>query len=364
MSLQEYKCPRCGGAVEFDSALQKMKCQFCDSVYTVEELEGKEEAAAAPEQDSMSWDVSAGSQWQNGEAESLRSYVCKSCGGEIVCDATTAASSCPFCGNPVVMNAQFTGALRPNIIIPFKKNRDDAKNAYKKHIRNKRLLPRAFKDENHIDEIKGIYVPFWLFDAVADGSASYEATRTRCWQDSSYDYTETSIFQVQRDGRAAFAAIPVDGSAKMPDDLMESIEPYNVSDAVDFKTAYLAGYLADRYDADAAQSVDKANARVKKSMEELLKTAVSGYDTVELEHSAVRVNNGTSKYVLYPVWLLNTTYRGKQYTFAMNGQTGKFVGDLPIDKALEKKILALVMACSALGIYAAAWLIHIIMYLI
>lgn len=366
MSLQEYKCPCCGGALEFDSALQKMKCPFCDSVYTVEELEAQQQqqAPAAPEQDDIRWDVNAGTAWESGEAESLRSYVCRSCGGEIIGDATTAATTCPFCGNRVVMNEQFTGTLRPDRIIPFKKSKEDAKEAYKRHIRNKRLLPKAFKDENHIDEIKGIYVPFWLFDAVADGSVSFEATRTRTWSDTSYNYTETSVYRVRRDGRAAFAAIPVDGSAKMPDELMESIEPYNTAEAVDFKTAYLAGYMADRYDVDAAQSVSRANERVKKSVEELFQTTVGGYDTVRAEGSAVRVQNGTAKYALYPVWLLNTTWEGKQYTFAMNGQTGKIVGDLPTDKKLYKKIVTLTMAGSALGIYAAAWIVHILAYLI
>lgn len=361
MSLQEYKCPNCGGALEFDSDIQKLRCPFCKSEYSADEFEEKIEA---PEQDDISWNIKAGSQWENGEAESLRSYVCKSCGGEIIGDATTAAASCPFCGNPVVMNAQFKGALRPNLIIPFKKNKEDAKNAYKGHIKNKRLLPRAFKDENHIDEIKGIYVPFWLFNAAAEGAVNYEATKTRRWSDTSYNYTETSVFQVRRCGRADFAAIPVDGSNKMPDALMESIEPYNASDAVEFKTAYLAGYLADRYDVDAGQSVERANARVKKSVEELFKTTVSGYETVRAQSSAVRVNNGTAQYALYPVWLLNTTYQGKRYTFAMNGQTGKFVGDLPIDEKRFKKIRALVMAGTTLGIYAVAWLIHVLMYLI
>ena len=363
MSLLEYKCPRCGGAVEFDSDKQKMKCPFCESVYTVDELEAKQEAPGAPTQDDISWDVNAGGQWESGEEESLRSYVCNSCGGEIISDATTAASACPFCGNPVVMKEQFTGTLRPDLIIPFQKSREDAKQAYKGYIKEKSLLPKAFRDENHIDEIKGVYVPFWLFDAVADGAVSYEATKTRTWEDDSFQYTETAVFRVQREGRASFVGIPVDGSQKMPDALMESIEPYDLSQAVDFKTAYLAGYLADRYDVDAGQSVDRANARVKQSVEDLFRTTVSGYDTVRAENSAVRTHNGKAKYALYPVWLLNTTYQGKRYTFAMNGQTGKFIGDLPMDQKRYKKRLALVMAGSTLGAYALAWLAHILMYL-
>lgn len=360
--LQEYKCPHCGGALEFDSDLQKMKCPFCDSKFSVDEIEKAEQSAEAPTADELNWTINVESQWQSGETNGLKVYTCKSCGGEIVADETTAASQCPFCGNQVVMSGQFSGSLRPNLIIPFKKNKDDAKRAYKKHIEKKRLLPKAFKDENHIDEIKGIYVPFWLFDAQVGGSVTYEATKIRTWRNSNCEYTETSYYDVLRNGRADFSAIPVDGSKKMPDDLMESIEPYDISDAVDFQTSYLAGYLADRYDVDANQSVDRANARVKRSVEELFKQTVSGYNTVTAKSSFVQIGNGTAKYALYPVWLLNTTYKGKKYTFAMNGQTGKFVGNLPFEKNRLRKINALVMLGSVLGVYSLAWLIDVILY--
>ena len=360
--LQEYKCPRCGGALEFDSDAQKMKCPFCDSKFSVEEIEKAEQSAEAPTADEMNWTINAGNEWQSWETDGLKSYCCNSCGGEIVADETTAASECPFCGNQVVMTGQLSGTLRPDIIIPFKKDKEDAKQAYKKHIENKRLLPKEFKNKNHIDEIKGVYVPFWLFDAHANGSVTYEATKVRTWRNLNCEYTETSYYDVLRNGRADFSAIPVDGSKKMPDDLMESIEPYNISEAVDFQTAYLAGYLADRYDVDANQSVDRANARVKKSVEELFKQTVSGYNTVTAKGSFVQVGNGTAKYALYPVWLLNTTYKGKKYTFAMNGQTGKFVGNLPFEKNRLRKIKALVMLGSALGVYGIAWLIDAILY--
>lgn len=361
--IQEYKCPKCGGALEFNSDTQKMKCPFCDSEFTVEEVENAAQSDALQKEDNINWTINAGSEWQSGETDNLKTYVCKSCGGEIVGDGTTAASECPFCGNPVVMTGQFSGSLRPDIIIPFKKSKEDAKSAYKKHIQKKKLLPKEFKDENHIDDIKGIYVPFWLFDAKAFGSVKYEATKIRIWSDSDREYTETSYFDVRREGSADFTAIPVDGSQKMPDDLIESIEPYNISDGVDFKTAYLSGFLADRYDVDANQSIERANTRVKKSVEELFRETInSDYTSITPRGSYVNVNNGTARYALYPVWLLNTTFKGKKYIFAMNGQTGKFVGDLPVDRSRLNKIMALTMLGTSLGVYGLATLIHIITY--
>ena len=323
----------------------------------MEALKGYDTALQNESADDMQWQTDAGTEWKEGEADQLRSYVCQSCGGEIVCDATTAATACPFCGNPVVLMGQVSGALRPDYVIPFKLDKAAAKAGLTKHLSKKRLLPKVFKNQNHIDEIKGVYVPFWLFDADAQANIRYRATRIHTWSDSDYDYTETSYFAVQRGGSIGFMHVPVDGSAKMPDDLMESIEPYNFSDAVDFQTAYLAGYLADKYDVTAEQSVARANERVKRSTESAFASTVQGYSSVVPEHSSIQLSNGKAKYALYPVWLLNTTWNGKKYTFAMNGQTGKFVGNLPVDKAAAARwTLGLFALFTAIS-YGAVWLL-------
>lgn len=310
--------------------------------------------------DDMQWESTAGNEWESGETDGLRTYVCKSCGGEIVGDETTGATSCPFCGNPVVMMGQFSGALKPDYVIPFKLDKKAAKEALKKHYQGKRLLPKVFKDANHIDEIKGIYVPFWLFDADANADIRYKATRTSHWSDSDYNYTKTDYYSIWRSGSLGFCGVPVDGSSKIENDLMESIEPFDFSQAVDFQTAYLAGYLADKYDVDAEQSIVRANERIKTSTEQAFQSTVQGYVTVIPEYSGVRLFNTNAKYALYPVWILNTSWNGKQYTFAMNGQTGKLVGDLPLDKsALMKWRIALT------GIVgAAAFLISYLLWLL
>ncbi|MBQ7715318.1 MAG: hypothetical protein IJT70_05555 [Clostridia bacterium] len=338
-SQLEYKCPCCGGAIAFDSTLQKMKCPFCDTEFDVETLLAYDEELSHDAPDEMNWDVEAGSEWAPGETDGMRVYACKSCGGEIVGDATLAATSCPYCGNPVVLMGQFTGQLKPDFIIPFKLDKKAAKEGLMKHLEGKRLLPKIFKDENHIDEIKGIYVPFWLFDASSDATIRYKGTRVRSWSDSKFIYTETSFYSLIRGGSVEFSRVPVDGSSKMEDDLMESIEPFDFSEAVDFQTAYLAGYLADKYDVSADDSLSRVNARVKQSTEEAFASTVIGYTGVFPENSNINLSNGKAKYALYPVWILNTTWNGENYRFAMNGQTGKFVGNLPTDKGAFKRWL-------------------------
>ncbi|MDD7026875.1 MAG: hypothetical protein PUI46_07295 [Lachnospiraceae bacterium] len=358
--LQEYKCPCCGGAIAFDSTLQKMKCPFCDTEFEMEALAAYDSELQQEQADDMTWETSAGTQWQDGETDGFKTYVCKSCGGEIVGDENTAATSCPFCGNPVVMMGQFAGALKPDYVIPFKLDKKAAKAALNRHYQGKRLLPKVFKDQNHIDEIKGIYVPFWLFDADAKASIRYKGTRVRAWSDSDYDYTETSYYSIVRGGDVGFERVPVDGSTKMADDLMESIEPFDFSGAVDFQTAYLAGYLADKYDVDAGQSIERANQRIKKSTEDTFAATVKGYTTVMPEFTNIRLQNGKAKYALYPVWLLNTTWQGHNYTFAMNGQTGKFVGDMPMDKGAFMRWLLGLWSITSVAVFVISCLMWLL----
>lgn len=365
MELLEYKCPCCGGAIQFDSNLQKMKCPYCDTEFDVETLRQYDESLKGDTGDDFNWktDGKEQSEWTGADADGMCSFICNSCGGEIIGDANTAATSCPFCGNPVVMKGRLSGALKPDLVIPFKLDKEAAKEGLKKHLSGKKLLPDVFSEKNHIDEIKGIYVPFWLFDAEADADMRYRATRVRTWADSRFFYTETQFFSVERGGMLDFADVPADGSSKLADDLMESIEPYDMTQAVDFQTAYLAGYLADKYDVNADSCVERTNARVRKSTEQAFAATVNGYVTVVPEYSSIRLNKNRVKYALLPVWLLNTTWNGNRYTFAMNGQTGKFVGNLPADDAKKWKyfgIYAGIGAAVAFALGALAWLVNLI----
>lgn len=358
--LQQYKCPCCDGAIEFDSNLQKMKCPYCGSEFEMETLQAYDAELNAMPEENMTWDTTAGSQWQDEESQGLRTYCCNSCGGQIVGDETLAATECPFCGNPVVMMEQFAGMLKPDLVIPFKVDKKAAMEALKNHYKGKVLLPKVFKNENHIKEVKGLYVPVWLFDTDADAHVRYRATRTRVWSDSEYNYTETAYYSVTRAGGIGFANVPVDGSTKMDDAMMESIEPYHMEDAVDFQTAYLAGFLADKYDVDAEASIARANERIRKSTEDAFAATVQGYTTVEPTNSIINLKNGCARYALYPVWILNTQWKGQKFTFGVNGQTGKVAGDLPMDKGLFWKWFMGVSAGVAAAVLALSYLLWIL----
>ena len=166
--IQEFKCPGCGAMLEFNASQQNLKCPYCDTEIAVNQVQVTES-----ETQTNLWEPMSAGEWKEGETEGMRVYACRSCGGEIIADESTGAANCPYCGNQVVMKEQFSGDLRPDYIIPFKHDKNAAKAAYRKHLEGKKFLPPYFKSNAHIDEIKGIYVPFWLFDADVEMDVTY-----------------------------------------------------------------------------------------------------------------------------------------------------------------------------------------------
>ena len=268
--ITNYQCPACTGPLHFAGASGKLECEYCGASYEVAEIEAmyaeKEKQAAeaqqaAEEQRSQqgaagdgAWDTSGLQGDWGTDTDSMRAYSCPSCGAELICDETTAATSCPYCGNPTVVPGQFSGQLKPDYIIPFKLSKEDAVKALKAHYKGKFFLPKSFMAENHVQEIQGLYVPFWMFDGEAQGQTRYAATRSTTYRSGDYEVTETEHYDIYRSGSIGFEKVPVDASSKMPDDHMDSIEPFDYGELKPFSTAYLPGFLADKFDVTVEES--------------------------------------------------------------------------------------------------------------
>ena len=348
IQVTNYQCPACTGPLHFSGETGMLECDYCGSSYDVAEIEAlyaqKDEKAERAAADGDDWDTSGMSSDWGDEANGIKAYTCPSCGAELLCEETTAATSCPYCGNPTVVPGQFSGMLKPDYILPFKLGKQDAINALKRHYRKKPLLPSTFSKANHLQEIKGVYVPFWMFDGSAEGSVRFHATQSYTHTSGDYEITTTDHYDVRRSGSISFSQIPVDASSKMPDDYMDSIEPYDYDDLKPFSSAYLPGYLADKYDVSVEDSRARADRRCKGSFVAAMEGTVEGYTSCSVREKNIRLKRGKVQYALMPVWILNTKWEGKDYLFAMNGQTGKLVGNLPVSK---KRALGLFSAIAA-----------------
>ena len=336
--INNYQCTACTGPLHFNGKSGKLECEYCGSAYEVAEIEklyAEQEARAKAEYANA---AAGGNGWNaeqeawGDEANGFKSYSCPSCGAELICDETTAATSCPYCGNPTVVPGQFGETIKPDMIIPFMVNKEEAEKGLHNHYKGKKLLPKSFISNNKVEEITGVYVPFWLFNGSATGDVSYKATKSNSERRGDDEIIYTKHYDVQRAGSVEFEKVPVDASSKVPSKHMDSIEPFEYGDLKDFSTAYLPGFLADKYDISVEDSASRADVRFENSMLEELRNTVTGYDTVAVENKNVKLSRGDVKYALFPVWMLSTKWNNETYTFAMNGQTSKMVGDLPVDK--------------------------------
>lgn len=289
-------------------------------------------------------DYLANAKWSDADADNMRAYNCPSCGAQLMVDQVTAVTSCPYCGNNTVVPGQLSDVLKPDYVIPFKLDKNDAIAALKNYYQGKVLLPNAFTEENHIEEIQGVYVPFWLYSGSGEGEVVMNGRNIRTWSDSKNMYTETDHYLLTRAGSMQFHHVPVDGSTKMPDAHMDAIEPFDYSELVPFSVAYLPGYLTDRYDQDAKMCAQRATSRVDNTVEAELQATASGYMEIDVASAKSELKIEKVAYALLPVWMLHTKWNGQDYLFAMNGQTGNLVGDLPIDngKLVRRFLLFLI----------------------
>src|SRR5690606_31706922 len=155
-------------------------------------------------------------------------------------------------------------------------------------------------------------------------------TKVRVYESGDYIYTETRYYDVFRDINLDYVKVPVDASKKMNDELMDKLEPYDYSRLKEFKMPYLAGFLAEKYDYSDEELAGRAEAKVAPYIESYLSSTFAGYNSVSYQMKSIDMKKIKSQYVLLPVWMFSYDYKGKQYIFAMNGQTGKIVGKPPL----------------------------------
>lgn len=330
MDVVQMKCPNCGGSVVFDPKTQMHVCEYCQSEFTAEEMQQN-----SGEQDNV-FVPSSEEQAEFNNHTNL--YICDSCGAEIIADDNTAATFCYYCHSPVTLKGRLSGECRPEMIIPFKHTREQAMLNYKEWCKKKWFLPRDYTSFSTLEKITGIYVPFWLADCKVDARLDANAKIIHTYTSGDYNVTRTKHFKVGRAARIEYDGVPADGSKKIEDALMDAIEPFDYTKFEPFSMSYLSGFFADKYDVSKEEVLPNIRNRISSSAENILRDSIVGYTSVVPEFKNVRLIRTNWHYAMLPVWFMNYQYKGKDYEFAMNGQTGKIEGYLPVS---VPKVIAL-----------------------
>ena len=336
-----FKCPCCGAKLVWKGSNQEMTCEYCDATFSMEQIKAAEESEQETGKgNDMAWASSEQAMIKD-ENGKVSGYLCPSCGAQMVADEKTAATECPYCGNQAIIPQSFEGMYRPELVIPFVVEKDKAQETLSEFVKGKKLLPDSFTKNNRIEKISGLYVPFWLYSCHAAGSVAFEGIKEERWEDDNYIYEKSDTYKVIRRGEMDFERIPADASTQMDDATMDSLEPYDMSKAVKYDAAYFSGYLADRYDVEEKEARPRADERVINTFKNKMRDAVTEYDTVTEKDESIKLSEARAEYAMLPVWMMTTEFEGEKYTFGINGQSGKMVGSLPIDKGKYYKYLVL-----------------------
>lgn len=307
--VKKYNCPGCGADMAYDPVADTLFCSHCSH----------SERIVPDDDDSLS----------GGSTENFE-YHCPNCGSVLVTDEKTSSVICEYCEAPLVLVDRLSGNYRPRKIIPFKVDKKAARATFKKWCHNGWFAPGAFMKSQTIHKLHGSYVPYWLFHMRAHASVSGTATRVKVYRRGDTEYTKTSFYRVYREGEMEFANVPYDASERMPDEEMAKLEPYDFSALKSFAMPYLAGFDSSQYDYEDGQLEPEVRQRLAPGAVGRLRQTFPSYTTVELPVQKVDFMPLGNAYTLLPVWSLSMVYKGKEYRFMMNGQTGRVVGRAPV----------------------------------
>ena len=371
-SSTTFYCPSCGAGLRYDPEKKKFVCDYCRSEFEKEELDNLEEKARkeAEEEDRTHPDPIDNFTDESGEDEvdpdsqaaedaeysaHISEYVCPSCGAEVLADENTAATFCYYCHNPVINAKRMSGAYKPDKIVPFAFDKEQAIEQFLAYTRKKVFIPKDFFKMEQVEKITGIYYPFWVTDADVKAKLTARATRISTWRVGDKQYTETSYFNVTREGNVHFEDLCNLALDTEDRDMIEGILPFPSDSHLPFSMTYTSGFMAKKRDLDKSVFKDILNDRMRKYSAELLQRDIQGYATVSPRERSVALEHAHYDYTLFPVWVLTYRKKGsdKVYTYALNGVTGKFYGELPVNYGK----LALFAGLTALAVGALVFLI-------
>ena len=323
----DHNCPNCDGILKFNPKTQSWKCEHCRKEYTLEILKSFLEQIQKENENNLII-----------EEKEIDVFLCPNCGAKILCGENISVTSCIYCKNTAIIKKRLKGKYNPQYIIPFKISKELALESFIKTKKNKFFVPKDFKLQNTPEDMVGIYVPFWLYDYTLDASVILKCQKRK--------YNCIDNYKIVRKGSMQFENIPVDGSKVIDNAVMNSIEPFNYNEMIEFNSSYLSGFLSDKYDVCNEQSAKESRKRIEQSYMNRIKQELKKFDNIEIEEKKFYFRKEIAKYVLLPVWFMNLRYKNEIYSFAINGQTGKIKGHTPID---NKKMNIFIIFMAIIG---------------
>ena len=317
-------CKYCGRPVKFDPDTQKVSCDYCGSIFVPESIDeyGKEvleriEPSPIPELYMDSY-----------------VYSCSSCGGQIIINGTESSTSCVYCGGSSIVFSRIIKQKRPQYIIPFKVTKEEALNEIKDKLGKGRFIPREIKHFKQ-EDVRGIYIPYWIVNADHYGSVAIEGAVTNGRTTKSVYYARSGFLKIHD--------LPIEASSSLSNDSSERLEPFNMNAMKPFNDSYLLGFYSNISDITYRDVIDLVNKRARSIFEEHAKSGVESdrEPTILSSSHETEIDYNSLRYAMFPAWFVSYRFKGQHNTILVNGETGKVVCGVPWNRNLVKSLYAL-----------------------
>ena len=316
------KCITCNAPLKYNSKKDLFICEYCGNKFTIEDLnKHKKKIEQIIQKETKN----------RNKKINVDAYHCENCGANIILGENTASTSCVYCKSTAIIKERLEGLYAPTRMITFKFSKEDAINKFKELCKGRKLMPKDFDNLNNIQDMEGLYVPFWLYNCENKADLYANCQNSTTWSDSRYIHTKTDYYNVSVNGILNFSNVPNDAASRFDDKVMHAIEPFDYSEFKEFNMSYLSGYISEKYDVLVDDAYTKAKQRIDDDSKKYLDNKITGYSFKKIKQYDSVISLLTNEYVLLPVWVLNIKHKDKIYRFAMNGQTGKMVGEIPVD---------------------------------
>jgi len=319
--IRTYKCATCGSDLVYDPVSKGLLCSHCGN---------KQDILSASEGRDLTIPAEDEAKDQAGNGKLI--YNCPNCGAELVTDEHTLATSCSYCNSPMLIESRYTGELKPKEILPFGFDKKQAQQNFKNWKGTGFLTPASFKSAETMEKIRGVYVPYWLYDYTADVTLEGHGANTRVERHGDEEVIITDHFQFHRESQSEYEHVTKEAHATYSENDLSVLEPYDFSALTEFLEPYLAGFYADKYGKTSEELESSVRNAVSQDAVQAAAELIYEYGSTQIQRADVEMSRAESEYAFLPVYMLNYKYGGTNYPLYMNGQTGKIQGELPVSR--------------------------------
>ncbi len=344
MAIKSYKCPSCGAGLSFKPELNKFRCDYCLSEFTEAEISNLYKQEDIKEKSLV-------------DQSHLASYTCNSCGATVVTDDTTTSTFCYYCHNPVILSDRLAGDFMPDKMIPFSIDKEKAQSIFLDWVKKYKFVPKDFYSQSQLEKITGIYLPYWWADCQVDVDYLGNLNKEKIYTKDNTQFSEVSTYEIVRKARVNINNVEHLAFNKIDENLLNGIAPYAEDKAIGFSMPYLSGFFAEQYNISQEGVLNKIEKEVRNNSKTLVIESVDDRKNLTEISSQIDIKDTEVNYTLLPAWILTYNYANKTYVFAVNGQSGKPFGELPLDnKKVAMSSLAIFTVILTLMLLGGMWI--------